>query len=329
MDSHTPPPAGPQPCTAAPGRPAPPASPEGLREPGAAPPGREYHRALAGENRRIGRGVLAIALVFAGLFGIGGAVAAAGAQLDLALGNANPAAGGRDYTAVFHAANTLGIALLIPWAMLVQRWLYGVRGATLVSVASAFRFELLGRYLLIVGPAAVLAMAVLSLITPAEQVAWPIAQLTGVLTVTLLLTPLQAAGEEFGFRGLVFRAAASWARTPRAGLAAGVAVSTVLFALAHPQTSPWLSLNLVLLSVGAALITWRTGGLEIAILVHALNNVLSQVYAQALHLDLLDGAVEPSIVLASLPTVIATAVVFWRTRGRERPAVPGGRPPRS
>lgn len=279
----------------------------------------EYHRALAGQGRQIGRGLLAILLVFVGLFGIGGAVTWVGAQVDLGLGNRNPTVGGEDYTAVFHASNTLGIALVIPWVMLVQRWLFGVRGRTLISVVSGLRYEIFGRWLLIIGPVAVGTMALLALITPAETMTWSIAQLTGVVTVTLLITPLQAAAEEFGFRGLIFRAASNWAHGPRASLVTGVVVSTALFMLMHPPLSPWLAISQTGLAVGAALITWRTGGLEIAILLHALNNVLSQLYAQVLHSDLLTTTVEPTILLTLVPTAVATMIVFLGSRGQASP----------
>ena len=38
------------------------------RGPRPVPPGVEYHRVLAGEKRRVGRGILAIVLLLAGLF---------------------------------------------------------------------------------------------------------------------------------------------------------------------------------------------------------------------------------------------------------------------
>lgn len=287
--------------------------------------GREYHRAYAGEKRRIGRGVLAIALVFVGLFGFGGVAAWAGAQADLALGYVNPTLGGDDFTPVFHASNAVGIALLIPWAILIQRWLYGVRGATLLSVRSRFRFDVFGRALLLIGPVAVLTVAGLSLISPASEAAWTAPQLIGVLTVTLLLTPLQAAGEEFGFRGVVFRAASSWARGPRAGLVVGVGVSTIAFTVMHPATSVWLTVNYAVLGLCASLITWRTGGIEIAVVLHALNNVLSSAYAQTLHHDLLERNVDPTILLVHVPAVITAVVVLVRGRGIAPPTFPKAR----
>ncbi len=94
------------------------------------PSGVPYHLVLAGEKRRVGRGVLALVLLLVGLFGFGGVITALGAAVDESMGRLNPISGGTEFTPVYHAANTLSIALLIPWSMLLQRWLYGVRGAS-------------------------------------------------------------------------------------------------------------------------------------------------------------------------------------------------------
>src|SRR5690606_27742261 len=82
----------------------------------------------------------------------------------------------------------------------------------------------------------------------------------------------------------------------------------------EPRALQWLAISQTGLAVGAALITWRTGGLEIAILLHALNNVLSQLYAQVLHSELLTQAVEPTILLTLVLTAAATTLVFLGPR---------------
>jgi hypothetical protein len=57
--------------------------------------------------------------------------------------------GDGSYTPLTHAAAMASLALLLPWSMVIQRWLYGVPGASLHSVFSRFRFA---RALLLVGP---------------------------------------------------------------------------------------------------------------------------------------------------------------------------------
>jgi hypothetical protein len=80
------------------------------------PPGVEYHRVLAGEKRRVGRGIAAIALLVAGLYAFSIVLSVAAAAVDARMGYTNPTFGGTDYTPLFLAANLVSIALLIPWS---------------------------------------------------------------------------------------------------------------------------------------------------------------------------------------------------------------------
>ncbi|BBG02201.1 MULTISPECIES: CPBP family intramembrane glutamic endopeptidase [Pseudonocardia] len=274
----------------------------------------EYHRALVSERRRVWRGIAAIGLVLAGLFGFGSVITWLAAQVDLSMGRVNPTLGGDDVTVLFQAAGAISIALLIPWSMLVQRWLYGVRGRTLVSVVGRFRFDVFGRALLVVGPVSVLCVVVVSLLGPVEPTGFSTVDLIGLLAVTLLLTPLQAAGEEFGFRGLVFRVAGSWNRNPRTALVVGVAVSAVLFAVIHFRSDLWLNIHYLALGVGAAVVTWRTGGLETAVVLHALNNTLAFAFALVIHTDLLGGGTGPVLLVLVVPTVVAVLHAHGRSR---------------
>jgi hypothetical protein len=92
-----------------------------------APLGVEYHRVLAGDRRRIGRGVLAIVLLVVGMFALNIGMSLITALIDRQMGFTPPTLGGTDHTPLFHFANLASIALLIPWSMCLQRWLYGVR----------------------------------------------------------------------------------------------------------------------------------------------------------------------------------------------------------
>lgn len=289
------------------------------RGPRPVPPGVEYHRVLAGDKRRIGRGILAILLLVAGGAVLAFAVAQAAAFVDTRMGRTNPAAGGTDYTPLFHGASMFSLALLIPWSMLIQRWLYGVRGASLHSVLSRFRFDVFGRALLIIGPVWLIPTVVMAVALPSARTYWSTADLIGVVATTLLLTPLQSAGEEYGLRGLVFRIAGSWSRGPRMALVLGVLVSSLLFTAVHGASDPWILLWYFTLAVSLAVITWRTGGIEIAVVVHALLNTLTFLIAVTVHADLTNtdrsagaGAI---VLLVPTVTVAVIAVVVWlRTR---------------
>ncbi|MCI4066340.1 CPBP family intramembrane metalloprotease [Micromonospora sp. R77] len=294
------------------------------------PTGVEYHRVLAGDKRRIGRGILAIILLLAGIVIFPNAIGRATALIDVRMGNTPPILGGTDYTPLYHASSMLSLGLLIPWSMLIQRWLYGVPGASLHSVTSRFRFDLLGKSLLIFGPAWLVVNA-LGALTPVEESPWSQTDLVAIFIATMLLTPLQSAGEEYGVRGLIFRVIGSWTRSPRAGLVAGVLVSSVLFTAVHGATDPYIIVWYFTLWTGLAIITWRTGGLEIPIMLHAVLNTFSFILALALRVDfgtaLQDrsaGVGTPYQLVPAATVVVITAIIWWRTR-TTGPALTAGR----
>ncbi|MGY4909225.1 CPBP family glutamic-type intramembrane protease [Micromonospora aurantiaca (nom. illeg.)] len=298
------------------------------------PTGVEYHRVLAGDKRRIGRGVLAIILLLAGLVIFPTAIGRAAAVIDVQQGNTPPILGGTDYTPLYHASTMLSLGLLIPWSMLIQRWLYGVPGASLHSVTSRFRFDLLGKSLLIYGPAWLVVNAIGAL-TPVEESPWSQTDLIAIFIATILLTPLQSAGEEYGVRGLIFRVIGSWTRGPRAGLITGVLLSSALFTAAHGATDPYIIVWYFVLWTGLAIITWRTGGLEIPVMLHAVLNTFSIILAVALRVDLGSalgdrsaGVGTPYQLVPALAVVVITATIWWRTR-KTGPALTAGRNTRS
>ncbi|WP_051049800.1 CPBP family intramembrane glutamic endopeptidase [Nocardiopsis ganjiahuensis] len=294
---------------------------QGLRGPKPVPPGVEYHRVLAGEERRIGRGVLAIALLLGGMFAFVAVFYYAGAWIDGLLRSADPSGEELLLTPVTHGASLIAIGLVIPWSMFLQRWLYGVKGASLHSVVSGFRFDLFGRALLAISPAFLLAIAAFEFMSPGETVVWQNTDVIGLLVVTILFMPLQAAGEEYGLRGLVFRIAAGWGRGPRTSLILGIGVSAALFSVLHTASDPWWNVFYLLFSVVTGYVTWRTGGVEVAVTVHAVYNVFTFLFWIALNADLevrfdrSAGGLDTLLMITSSVVFVGVAVVVWfRTR---------------
>jgi membrane protease YdiL (CAAX protease family) len=292
----------------------------------------EYHRVLAGKKYRIGRGIFAIVLLLVGAVVFINVISRGAAVIDLQMGNTTPILGGTDYTPLYHASTMFSLAVLIPWSMVIQRWLYGVPGPSLHSVVSRFRFDVFGRELLLFSPVWIV-VNLLAFFTPAEQSSWSQTDLIGIFIGTLLLTPLQAAGEEYGVRGLVFRVAGSWARGSRAGLVIGVLVSSVVFTAIHGSTDPYIIVWYFVLAAGLALITWRSGGIEIAVVLHAVLNTVVLIGAALLRVDLgtalqdrSAGVGSPYQLVPTLTVVVITAVVWWRTR-QTGPALTPARTP--
>lgn len=128
-------------------------------------------------------------------------------------------------------------------------WVVG--GALLVVAAAAVAGAL-------VGPADGVAADAGS--TAGAGSAPSVAALLALAVVVLVLAPLQAAGLELVLRGIVLQAAGTWIRTPLAGVLAAAAVTLIGRELSAPVLIPALTV-----AVCAAVLAWRSGGLELPI----------------------------------------------------------------
>lgn len=141
------------------------------------------------------------------------------------------------------------------------------------------------------------------------------------VVIGMVLTPLAAAGEEYGFRGVMFRVLGGWTRGARSGAILGIVVTTVLFTFAHGTLDPFLVTSYLVLFSSMAIVTWRTGGLEVAVVLHGVYNVSFLVLATTLHVDVgaelaNRGAAVGSVanLVPSAALVLITAVIWWMTR---------------
>ncbi|WP_317230694.1 CPBP family intramembrane glutamic endopeptidase [Clavibacter sp. MX14-G9D] len=176
-------------------------------------------------------------------------------------------------TPIILLATNLSLAALIPVSMLLQRWLFGVRMGALSSIAGRFRWRWLGRVALVMVPVFLVYIGVTFALDPSGEIRVD-GEVVTFLAIVLLTTPLQSAGEEYGFRGLVQRSAGSWFRSTRVALVVGAILSSALFALAHLAEDPWLIAYYFVFGIAATISARLTGGLEAPVLIHALNNTL-------------------------------------------------------
>jgi len=279
------------------------------------PPAVEYHRVYAGEKRRILRGVVAIILVFVGLVGFAQLFLIGARLVDTEL------LGRTGFTPLQQAAGALSLAVLIPYCMLLQHLLYGVPSRSLHSVAGRFRYGVFGRALLAFGPLLLVVIASGFLLAPVDRVPWSTVDLVAYFVIGMLLTPLAAAGEEYGFRGFMFRVVGGWTRDARFGAVIGITIPTVLFSLFHGSLDPYILTSYLVLFGSLAIVTWRTGGLETAIVLHVVYNVTALVLGTTLHVDLggalnsrgeISGSIATLIPSAAL--ILITVFIWWITR---------------
>ena len=115
-----------------------------------------------------------------------------------------------------------------------------------------------------------------------EEVTGPVASFGWLLVVVVLTTPLQSAAEEYLFRGYLSQAIAAWVRHPAVGAVVAGVVTAALFSAAHLPPDLPTFLDRFAFGLAASAVVWLTGGLEAAIVLHAVNNVLVFVLAGAL-----------------------------------------------
>ncbi|TFV69558.1 CPBP family intramembrane metalloprotease [Blastococcus sp. CT_GayMR19] len=183
-------------------------------------------------------------------------------------------------------------AVAIPVVWLVWAAAHGMRIGWSSSVLGRLRWRLLPWYtLLALGTVGVgICVSLVLSLSQEGDTGGPVASYGWLLVVVFLTTPLQAAAEEYLFRGYLSQAVAGWVRRPMAGAVLAALVSGTLFSLVH--LPPDLPSFLFYLSVGlaASAVVWLTGGLEAAIALHTVNNVVIFVLAGALGEDVLASA---------------------------------------
>ncbi|MEU8382542.1 type II CAAX endopeptidase family protein [Streptosporangium sp. NPDC048865] len=163
-------------------------------------------------------------------------------------------------------------------AILLLAWTAKVPWRSLISSPRAFDARRLARYL--AGAALLLGagIGVVALVAP-DAPGWTAFGVTtttiAILVITVLTTPIQAAGEELMFRSAALPAAASWVRAVRPALAVGLVVSSLAFAVVHGSTDPWLFGYYAVLGVCTGLMAIISRGVEAPVAFHVANNVLA------------------------------------------------------
>ncbi len=302
-------------------------------------PGTEYAQFLRTRRNRWWKGLVVIVLLMVGYLVVSFVTGLGAIGLDLATGRIDQESllqGRVTITPALLLSINLSAAIMIPLSMLLQWGFYGQPVRWIHSVRGHLRWDLLGRVALIIVPIWVVYVALSIFVFPAPPSGAFTAESVALLAVVLLTTPLQAAGEEYGARGLITRAAGSWSADVRLSLVISTVVSAVIFTLAHGAADFWLIAYYFLFGVSMSVVVWRTGGLEAAVLIHTVNNVFLFVVAIGSGQDLGAGldrsaGTGGTFMLIPMLLLVIIAGVLWRWSDRNAvdrtyapvPAAPG------
>lgn len=222
------------------------------------------------------------------------------------------------------------LILMIPALFAASRIVEGRGVGMLSSVAGRLRLGWLGKSLL-------LALAVF-LVYFAVLLGWsaasgdPVAPdfdapgLWVMVLLVLVLIPFQAAAEEYVFRGYLMQLVGGWLRHP----AFAILLPVPLFVLGHGY-DVWGAASVGIFAVVAAWLTWRTGGLEAAIALHIVNNMLIFLLGAVGVVDANATSGTPVDLIASTAAMVVFALIADRwarklgiARTRTAPVAPVG-----
>jgi membrane protease YdiL (CAAX protease family) len=203
----------------------------------------------------------------------------------------------------------LSLVVAIPSVWLAWAVAHGMRPGWSSSVLARLRWRLLPRLVLLA--LATLGVGIgLSILLGAvldDQFTGPVPDLGWLLLVVVLTTPLQSAAEEYLFRGYLSQAIAGWFRAPRVGAVVAAVVTAALFSAAHAPPDFLTFLDRFAFGLAASAVVWLTGGLEAAIVLHAVNNVIVFILAGSLGDGVVtENAPDAGAALFVLLSVLAT-----------------------
>jgi uncharacterized protein len=303
-----------------PAQPAPPAHPVAAARPAFPhPEPRPYHLMLRTWSYAWWRPVVGLFALVAGmliivpvallpLLLVAAAVDGGGSEIGKAFSGLS---GGGELTPSGLLYLNLTLAGLILWTWLLIRVLHSMRPRWLSSVRPKLRWPYLFACLGLAVVALVAQLVVGSLVpgdVPGTDAADPNpvdGRTIALLVIVLLTTPLQAAGEEYAFRGYLLQALGALLRNRWVT----IVLTALLFATAHLQFDPPLFLDRFLFGLIAAWLVIRTGGLEAGIALHVLNNYLALGFA-VFFADLTEALDPGDVSWWNLPVSLTQSLVY-------------------
>lgn len=227
-----------------------------------------------------------------------------------------------EMTPLIFGSALLSLVVLWPASIAIHKIFYPNRPAgALYSVVNRFRWRWAAKAALVALIIQGIYYAVVTVAFPTQMGMetsmvdnpWP-----WFITIVVLM-PVQAAAEEISFRGLLGRSVG--ALFARAGMAVGVAlaVSTIVFGQAHLAGDPWLIAYYTGFGLLMGVVTWKTGGIEGAVALHVVNNLLSGGLG-ALFSDMSGGIDRsagnggPAILVHLGVMIVIGALLIWLAR---------------
>ncbi len=232
-----------------------------------------------------------------------------------------------DYVAV-----NLSIVMMLAGLALAMRVLHRRPMMSLIAPGNVIAWRRIAHGATLWVALAVVSVAVEHVLYPDRyQVTFDAGRFFIFAAVALVLTPIQTTTEELVFRGYIMQGLATVVRRPAAVAVASAAIFTVphLFNPEMQYGPLLLAASYFTIGLLLAVVTLRDGRLELAIGVHAANNLVLVLVANyegsVLMTESILTARELDAAYALVSLVVGAALFYWWFFGRNRAAANGTR----
>jgi membrane protease YdiL (CAAX protease family) len=275
--------------------------------------------------------LLALGMFIAGWFLLSLLVSIPMVLIDVANGRldmAKTAGGELVVTPLIFLANNVSLGLAIPMAGLTAWAVFGQRPRWTSSIAGGFRWGLFWRFVAVAVPILLASLGIEVWLGGGLELVWNNDSWFLIIAI-LLTTPFQAAGEEYGVRGILARSVGSWFGSRRVGLVVATVTTSVVFMLLHGAGDPWLNGYYFGFGVVSSILVWKTGGLEAPIAMHVVNNLVGEITIPFGGLDTMfdrgAGTAGPEILFQVFFSLLLAAALLLMARRLRIPqaAAPG------
>ncbi|MCL1923203.1 MAG: CPBP family intramembrane metalloprotease [Propionibacteriaceae bacterium] len=170
-------------------------------------------------------------------------------------------------TALGIAGSHLGLGSMIVVVWLYVRFIHRRRLSWIFSVSPGVRW----RYAVLCLFVGLIVVGAVASYYWMNGPGWnPIPGYRTYLVVIAITVPLQALGEEILFRGYLMQLCGSIVRNEWFA----IAMTALIFAIFHGSQNPWMFASRFIFGLIAGILVWKTGGLEAAVAIHVVNNLI-------------------------------------------------------
>ncbi len=216
--------------------------------------------------------------------------------------------------------------LLIPTAIFTYRLIYKEPHGTLISTDYRFRWKWIKKCLTILFPIMVFVIIGQTLLDGIPDFIFSSGTIGAVL-LSIIITPFQAAGEEYLFRAFALQVFATIIKSDKWAWIILSIISSFIFSILHLPEDLCTGIDLFIFGILMCVLVYFTEGIEASIIFHSLNNILLNIVMDLtgdngnLFKDtgrIADGPFIESTVVSIITDILICGLVIWLWKNYKR-----------